>query len=155
MPECCDPREISAEWDAWVLKACYSNTGDRVLILGNLARKDREQAIRKAQRHPSGWFDNRSFVASSDFPSADYFRRHGISKVILVQPTSRINTDLLHAARRPNNRDASSLGTVGAPPVHRKAPDIPGPGLGMARPAIRLPAQRLSFILRRIDSSQQ
>jgi hypothetical protein len=43
-----------------------------------------------------GWFDNRSFVASSDFPSADYFRRHGVSKVIVVQPASSINTDLLH-----------------------------------------------------------
>jgi hypothetical protein len=43
-----------------------------------------------------GCFDNRSFVASSDFPSADYFRSHGISRVILVQPASPINTDLLH-----------------------------------------------------------
>jgi hypothetical protein len=36
-----------------------------------------------------GWFDNRSFVKPSDFPSADYFRRFGISKVVLVRP----NTD--------------------------------------------------------------
>jgi hypothetical protein len=43
-----------------------------------------------------GWFDNRSFVASSDFPSVDYLLRHGISRVILVQPTSKPNADLLH-----------------------------------------------------------
>lgn len=43
-----------------------------------------------------GWFDNRSFVTSSDFPSVDYLWRHGISQVILVQPTSKTNADLLH-----------------------------------------------------------
>jgi len=47
-----------------------------------------------------GWFDNRSFVASSDFPSADYFRRHEISSVIVVQPNSRVNRDLLHVLLR-------------------------------------------------------
>jgi hypothetical protein len=43
-----------------------------------------------------GWFDNRSFVTSSDFPSVDYLRLHGISRVILVQPTSKTDADLLH-----------------------------------------------------------
>jgi hypothetical protein len=62
MPECRDPREVSADWDAWVLKACYSNTGDRVLIVGDLARKDREQAIRRAKRHPSEWVAQRRFA---------------------------------------------------------------------------------------------
>jgi len=41
-----------------------------------------------------GWFDNRSFVTPSDFPSPDYFRRPGISKVILLQPDLDINADL-------------------------------------------------------------
>ena len=41
-----------------------------------------------------GWFDNRSFVTPSDFPSPDYFRRQGISKVILLQPNLDINADL-------------------------------------------------------------
>jgi hypothetical protein len=47
-----------------------------------------------------GWFDNRSFVTPSDFPTADYFRRHGISKVILLQPTRNINADLLQVLLR-------------------------------------------------------
>jgi hypothetical protein len=47
-----------------------------------------------------GWFDNRSFVTPSDFPSADYFRSHGISKVILLQPTPNINADLLQVLLR-------------------------------------------------------
>jgi hypothetical protein len=51
---------------------------------------------RRGFRGEPGWFDNRSFVASSDFPSADYFRGHGISRVILIQPASRLNTDLLY-----------------------------------------------------------
>ena len=47
-----------------------------------------------------GWFDNRSFVTTYDFPSADYFRSQGISKVILLQPTSDINMDLLQVLLR-------------------------------------------------------
>ena len=47
-----------------------------------------------------GWFDNRSFVTSSDFPSANYFARHGVSKVILVQPTTKIKADLLQVLLR-------------------------------------------------------
>ena len=63
MPECRDPREIAfAEFDNWVLKACYSNTGDQVLIVGDLERKDRRQAIREAQRHPSRWIAQRRFA---------------------------------------------------------------------------------------------
>ena len=38
---------------------------------------------RSGSRGEPGWFDNRSFVASPDFPSGDYFRRNGISRVIL------------------------------------------------------------------------
>jgi hypothetical protein len=63
MPECRDPREIVfAEWDNWVLKACYSNTGDRVLIVGDLTRRDRQRAIREAQRQPSKWIAQRRFA---------------------------------------------------------------------------------------------
>ena len=42
-----------------------------------------------------GCFDNRSFVTPSDFPSAEYFVRHGISKIILLQHTSSSKADLL------------------------------------------------------------
>jgi glutathionylspermidine synthase len=65
MPECRDPREVSADWETWVLKACYSNTGDRVIIVGELARKYRQQAIREAQRHPSKWVAQRRFSTLS------------------------------------------------------------------------------------------
>jgi glutathionylspermidine synthase len=65
-PECRDPREIvSAEWDDWVLKACYSNTGDQVLIVGDLARRDRQRAIREAQRHPLKWIAQRRFATNA------------------------------------------------------------------------------------------
>jgi glutathionylspermidine synthase len=62
VPECRDPREISADWDAWVLKASYSNTGDRVLLVGDLPRKQREHAIRRAQRQASKWVAQRRFT---------------------------------------------------------------------------------------------
>jgi glutathionylspermidine synthase len=62
VPECRDPREISSDWDAWVLKASYSNTGDRVLLVGDLPRKQREQAIRRAQRQASEWVAQRRFT---------------------------------------------------------------------------------------------
>ena len=42
---------------------------------------------------PGSW-DNRSFVTASDFPSGDYLRGHGISKVILLQTANGINGDL-------------------------------------------------------------
>jgi glutathionylspermidine synthase len=63
MPECRDPREIAfAEFDSWVLKACYSNTGDRVLMVGDLGRSDRRQAIREAKRQPARWIAQRRFA---------------------------------------------------------------------------------------------
>jgi hypothetical protein len=57
-----------------------------------------------------GWFDNRSFVTPADFPSADYFRRHGISKIILLQLTLDINPDLLQVLLR-LQRDGMALAT--------------------------------------------
>jgi hypothetical protein len=57
-----------------------------------------------------GWFDNRSFVTPSDFPTADYFRRHGISKVILLQPTIGINADLRQVLLR-LQRDGMTVAT--------------------------------------------
>jgi hypothetical protein len=47
-----------------------------------------------------GWFDNRSFVTPSDFPTAEYFHRQGVSKVVLLQPTRRIKPDLLQVLLR-------------------------------------------------------
>lgn len=48
-----------------------------------------------------GWFDNRSFVAPTDFPSAEYFRSHGIGKLILIQPTPpNISPDLRQVVLR-------------------------------------------------------
>lgn len=62
LPECRDPREVSTDWDSWLLKASYSNTGDHVLLVGDLPRKQKEQAIRRAQRKPSDWVAQRRFI---------------------------------------------------------------------------------------------
>ncbi len=43
-----------------------------------------------------GWFDNRSFVATADFPSTQFFKEHGISLIVLVQNKPKIQPDLLH-----------------------------------------------------------
>ena len=62
MPECRDPREAAAaDWDQWVLKACYSNTGDQVHICGALAQKEKQRVIKEAQRHPLRWVAQRRF----------------------------------------------------------------------------------------------
>lgn len=61
LPECRDPREISVDWDSWVLKACFSNTGDDVLLVGDLPRKQKQTAIRRAQRRPFEWVAQRRF----------------------------------------------------------------------------------------------
>jgi hypothetical protein len=65
LPECRDPREIgTGEWADWVLKACYSNTGEQVLIVGNLGCEARQRAIREAQGHPFQWVAQRRFVTT-------------------------------------------------------------------------------------------
>jgi hypothetical protein len=52
-------------------------------------------ANRRGSYGEPGWFDNRSFVTVFDFPSVDYLRRRGISTVVLVQPSSETNIDIL------------------------------------------------------------
>jgi hypothetical protein len=41
-----------------------------------------------------GWFDNRSIVRTSDLPSADFLRARGIERLVLVQSSERLQTDL-------------------------------------------------------------
>ena len=110
---------------------------------------------RSGFRGEPGWFDNRSFVASSDFPSGDYFRRNGISRAILglvhlphqFGPSSR--SPWLTARRHVIANQL--LGSRGSSPCRCRSPDVPALGMDKALPKLRLPAQRLSFILRRID----
>jgi hypothetical protein len=45
---------------------------------------------------PPGWFDNRSFVTPTDFPSADFFKQHKVDTVVLIQEQVKIEADLLH-----------------------------------------------------------
>jgi hypothetical protein len=45
-----------------VLKACFSNTGDRVLLVGDLPRNQKQEAIRRAQRRPFEWVAQRRFT---------------------------------------------------------------------------------------------
>jgi hypothetical protein len=95
-----------------------------------------------------GWFDNRSFVTSSDFPSVDYLRRYGISRVILVQPTSKPNADLLHVVVHMQGLGMTiALQAPWAPWAPRphvfKPSMFPRLRLGMAPPEIRLPSPRL------------
>jgi len=52
-------------------------------------------ASRRGGYSEPGWFDNRSFVTVFDFPSVDYLRSHGIARVVLVQPSSETNMDIL------------------------------------------------------------
>ena len=62
MPECRDPREVGGtEWDEWVLKACYSSTGEQVIMVGDLPSRERQRVIRKFQRHPLQWVAQRRF----------------------------------------------------------------------------------------------
>ena len=62
MPECRDPREVDqADWDHWVLKACYSNTGDRTYLCGSLTKKEKQRVIREAQRNPLMWIAQKRF----------------------------------------------------------------------------------------------
>ncbi len=62
MPECRDTREVaSTDWDHWVLKGSYSNTGDRVYLGDALKRRERERLISKAKKEPMKWMAQRRF----------------------------------------------------------------------------------------------
>jgi hypothetical protein len=81
-----------------ILAALCATTQDLVSL--NLASQAPPVFLLDANRrglgipYGPGWFDNRSFVTPADFPSAEYFQSHGISRVILVQATRDINVDL-------------------------------------------------------------
>lgn len=61
-PECRDPRDVDPhEWDAWVLKGSYSNTGDQVYICGTLSRDEQQRIRREALRSPQRWVAQRRF----------------------------------------------------------------------------------------------
>jgi hypothetical protein len=42
----------------------------------------------------SGWFDNRSFITSADFPSSKFLKEHGVSRIVVIQMNRRFRTDL-------------------------------------------------------------
>jgi glutathionylspermidine synthase len=66
MPECRDPRDVSkGEWDEWVLKASYSNTGDKVHIVGLISGQKQRKLVRKAQSQPMKWVAQRRFETLS------------------------------------------------------------------------------------------
>ncbi len=72
MPECRDPREVADhEWEHWVLKAAYSNTGDEVVLPpahpGRSAVDSGlwERTIREARRKSHSWVAQRRFETST------------------------------------------------------------------------------------------
>ena len=40
------------------------------------------------------WFDNRSIIRTSDLPSGEFLRAHGISQVVLIQTSKKLRDDL-------------------------------------------------------------
>ena len=70
-----------------------------------------------------GWFDNRSFITSSDFPGATYYRAYGVSRIILLQTVRNISGDLQVLLQLQGeghvHRDTSSRRAVGPPARHR------------------------------------
>jgi glutathionylspermidine synthase len=65
-PESRDPRDVDAgDWDQWVLKSCYSNTGDHVYLCAELSRDVRRRLIAEAQRDPCRWVAQTRFETSA------------------------------------------------------------------------------------------
>jgi glutathionylspermidine synthase len=61
-PESRDPRDVDArDWDEWVLKACYSNTGDHVYLCAALPPDVRRKVIKDAQRNPFQYVAQKRF----------------------------------------------------------------------------------------------
>jgi glutathionylspermidine synthase len=66
VPESRDPRFVDAgQWDSWVLKATYSNTGDRVHFCSEIRESARRSLIRTAQARPFAWVAQRRFETTS------------------------------------------------------------------------------------------
>ena len=62
MPECRDPATLDLrDWDDWVIKAAYSNTGDQVFFCDRLAPQVREALTRKELPSPRQWVAQRRF----------------------------------------------------------------------------------------------
>jgi len=62
MPDCRDPRDVDpTDWEHWVLKGSYSNTGDKVHICGSLSKREQDRVIREALRSPFQWIAQRRF----------------------------------------------------------------------------------------------
>jgi hypothetical protein len=62
LPECRDPQSVgSADREAWVLKAAFSNTGDSVTIGNVLTPRQWDEALRTAVRQPRRWVAQRRF----------------------------------------------------------------------------------------------
>lgn len=62
VPESRDPRLVdSSDWDNWVLKAAYSNTGDSIHFCSEIPEPTRRHVIRTAQSNPLGWVAQRRF----------------------------------------------------------------------------------------------
>lgn len=62
VPESRDPRLVdSGEWDDWVLKAAYSNTGDEIHLCSDIEEKRRRRIVRTAQKNHRAWVAQRRF----------------------------------------------------------------------------------------------
>ena len=62
MPECRNPRDVgNNDWDDWVLKVSYTNTGDEIKICGLLPQRERQRAIRQALSRPHSWVAQKRF----------------------------------------------------------------------------------------------
>ncbi len=73
VPHCRDPRDVaSSDWNDWVLKKAYSNTGDEVHICGELGKRHLRTLLRRVLKEPLNWVAQRRFetlaVESDDGP---------------------------------------------------------------------------------------
>lgn len=74
-----------------------------------------------------GWFDNRSIIRPSDLPSADFLKAHGIERIILVQASRRVQTDLREVLLPWQDAGLSILTQVPAEPWDPSTFKVPRP----------------------------
>jgi hypothetical protein len=100
-PESRDPREVSAnDWDNWVLKAAYSNTGDQVYLCSELSKGSLERLLQAVRRDPLAWVAQRRFhtipldsVRGPVFPCVGVFVVNGRAAGAYVRLSRRQVTD--------------------------------------------------------------
>ena len=89
-----------------------------------LIDSDRHNAAVKPE---IGWFDNRSIIRQSDLPSAEFLKARGIVRIVVVQSSRRLQTDLTEVLLPWRDAGLSAFAQAPGEPWHPSMLNLPRP----------------------------